>query len=198
MRRSESKTRGRLPAMWRRAQDERGSQLAELAISLPLLVVFVVGIFDFSNAYNLRQKLTTAADEGAIAAAAMPTNDLDQTSSNGPPSVRTAADVAFNYLINENVLPLATQGGCVLPTNISPAGLTWTYVLSDCPGTLTIVVNRGIILSPPATSPKVVGTQVSLSYTYQWQFNRVISLLSAQNYNLPGTIGASGNAENLF
>ena len=79
MRRSESKTRGRLPAMWRRAQDERGSQLAELAISLPLLVVFVVGIFDFSNAYNLRQKLTTAADEGAIAAAAgVPFPELDE------------------------------------------------------------------------------------------------------------------------
>jgi len=35
----------------------------EFALSLPLLVFFVIGIFDFSSAISLKQKLTNAARE---------------------------------------------------------------------------------------------------------------------------------------
>ena len=35
--------------------DDHGAQLVEFAVALPLLVVFVVGIFDFSNAFNYTQ-----------------------------------------------------------------------------------------------------------------------------------------------
>jgi len=177
--------------------DADASQLAELAISLPLLVVFVVGIFDFSAAYNLRQKLETAAAESAIAGAAQPPVDLDQPTPPGPTSVRLVADVALNYLIYEGVLPNATQGGCIL-TNPGQAGLVWTYVLTGCPDTLTITVDRGHIMSPGGTQPRVVGTQVTLSYPHQWQFNKVIGLITAQVGALPATISASANAENLF
>ena len=34
-----------------------GSQLLEFAVALPLLVVFVVGIFDFGEAFNVKQKM---------------------------------------------------------------------------------------------------------------------------------------------
>ncbi len=45
--------------------DTSGSQLLEFAVALPLLVVFVVGIFDFGGAFNLKQKLNNIAREGA-------------------------------------------------------------------------------------------------------------------------------------
>jgi hypothetical protein len=68
------------PALWRVigkwAGDDRASQIVEFAVSLPLLVLFVVGIFDFSSAITLKQKLTNAAREGARVAAADPANDL--------------------------------------------------------------------------------------------------------------------------
>jgi hypothetical protein len=35
--------------------DNRAAQLVEFAVSLPLLMVFVVGIFDFSNAFTLKE-----------------------------------------------------------------------------------------------------------------------------------------------
>ena len=38
--------------------DTSGSQMLEFAVTLPLLVVFVVGIFDFGEAFNTKQKLT--------------------------------------------------------------------------------------------------------------------------------------------
>ncbi|MGA2426160.1 MAG: TadE/TadG family type IV pilus assembly protein, partial [Terriglobales bacterium] len=53
-------------------RDERGSAILEFAISLPLLVVFVVGIYDFSGAFNQKQKIEQAAQEGAIVAGAQP------------------------------------------------------------------------------------------------------------------------------
>jgi len=49
----------RVAALARR--DDRGSQMVEFAVTLPLLMVFVVGIFDFSGAFTLKQKLTNAA-----------------------------------------------------------------------------------------------------------------------------------------
>ena len=48
----------------------------EFAVALPLQVVFVVGIFDFSGAFTLKQKLTNVARDAARAAAAAPSNDL--------------------------------------------------------------------------------------------------------------------------
>ena len=39
----------------------QGSSLLEFAITLPLLVVFVVGIYDFSGAFNQKQKIAQAA-----------------------------------------------------------------------------------------------------------------------------------------
>ena len=47
-------------------------------------MLFVVGIFDFSNAVSLKQKLTNAAREAARVAAADPANDLAQPFRSGP------------------------------------------------------------------------------------------------------------------
>ena len=57
-------------------RDEQGAALLEFAISLPLLVVFIVGIFDFSGAFNQKQKIEQAAQEGAIIAGAQPMSDI--------------------------------------------------------------------------------------------------------------------------
>jgi len=56
-----------LTKVWKRSE---GSALLEFAIVLPLLVVFIVGIYDFSGAFNEKQKIGHAAQEGAVAAGA--------------------------------------------------------------------------------------------------------------------------------
>ncbi len=40
--------------------DIAASQMAEFAVCLPLLIVVVVGIFDFGEAFNVKQKLNGA------------------------------------------------------------------------------------------------------------------------------------------
>lgn len=60
-----------------RIKSERGAALLEAAITLPMLLLVAVGIFEFGRAYQTWQILTNAAREGArIAVLTAPTNSL--------------------------------------------------------------------------------------------------------------------------
>jgi Flp pilus assembly protein TadG len=178
--------------------------MVEFAMALPLLVVFVVGIFDFSSAYTLKQKLTNAAREAARVAAADPASDLGN---NVPASIADAYQVIYNYLLANQISPC----GINLPGG--PTGtLTWTITGNPCGnGQLTITINRGYYFqlqqtgdTPAAatclpqtggTRPSVISTCVSIQYPYQWQFGRVASLLGS-NTILPTNITAIAVAMN--
>src|SRR5260221_11416606 len=77
--------------------DVQGSALLEFAIVLPLLMVFVVGIFDFSGAFNQKQKIEQAAQEGAIIAGAQPLTDIAQRKAN-PDSLQPRGPADSNSL----------------------------------------------------------------------------------------------------
>ena len=51
--------------MTRRLLGERGTAIVETALTLPLLLLVSVGIFEFGRAYQTWQVLTNAAREGA-------------------------------------------------------------------------------------------------------------------------------------
>jgi Flp pilus assembly protein TadG len=51
--------------MWRRLGAEQGTALLETAMTLPLLLIVSVGIFEFGRAFQTMQVLTNAAREGA-------------------------------------------------------------------------------------------------------------------------------------
>jgi Flp pilus assembly protein TadG len=188
---------------WR---DDRGAQLVEFAVTLPLMMVFVVGIFDFSGAFTLKQKLTNIARDAARAAAAEPASDLSQPSQPAPTSVRDAFQAVKNYLATNQI------NDCGLAASGSPAGLTWTFTASAngcaAPG-LTLIINRGYYFSqggsglpsvscaPPAltSGTAIIGTCVSLQYPYPWRFGRVASLLGSA-VALPTQISATAVAMN--
>ena len=160
-------------------RDVQGSALLEFAIALPLLVVFIVGIYDFSGAFNQKQKIEQAAQEGAIIAGAQPMSDI-QSSNGNPDSLQTVVVAVFNSLAGSRVLPNANQVPCAPPGTASgPIGLAWTYKISGCdpthPDDLFIVVNRAV---PSSGSPATVCTMGTVTYPYHYRgFNRVIQLL---------------------
>jgi Flp pilus assembly protein TadG len=160
------------------AKQTEGSALLEFAIVLPLLVVFIVGIYDFSGAYNQKQKIEHAAQVGAIVAGGQPTSDRDSAVAN-PDSLQPVLNVIFNSLAADAVLPLANQGSCtVAAATFANSGLAWIYTISGCSANptdnLTIVIDRGVVVvGPPAT----VSTAVTVSYPYHWRFNSAIQLL---------------------
>ena len=195
----------RIPSAWR---DDRAAQLVEFAVSLPLLVVFVVGIFDFSGAFTLRQKLTNVARDAARVGAADPANDLFQPSTLLPASVYDMFYVIHNYLVANQINDCGISFGSFAQT--PPA--TWTYSNngSGCPGSgLTITINRAYYFPQNAASqapnptcaatttgnPTAIGTCVSIQYAYQWRFGRAASLLGGTAV-LPSTITATAVAMN--
>jgi len=192
---------------WR---DDRAAQLVEFAVALPLLVLFVVGIFDFSNAFTFKQKLTNISRDAARVAAGDPASDLRSPSTFAPASVIDAFQIIDNYLVANNI------NDCGINLSSSPTGLTWTSTATGngCPNPgLTIVINRGYYFSagaatqpanvncqPPAltggsTQTEVIGTCVSIQYVYPWRFGRIASVLGA-NTVLPSTITVAAVAMN--
>jgi Flp pilus assembly protein TadG len=159
----------------RLVKEEQGSSLLEFAITLPLLVVLVVGIFDFSGAFNQKQKIEQAAQEGAIIAGAQPMSDIGSN----PASLQAVSSAVYNSLVGSGVL---ANGACTPPgppANTPPA-LTWIYKWTVCPDDLVITINRGW---SAGSGPAAVGTTVTVQYPYHWRFNSVIQLL------FPGSSG---------
>jgi len=169
------------------------SQIVEFAVSLPLLVFFVVGIFDFSGAISLKQKLSNAAREGARVAAADPANDL---AAPVPVAVSDAWQVVDNYLISEKI------NDCGLATVRTPtqSQLTWTYSATGagCPGNgINLAINRGSIttVGNGANAVHLIQTSVTITYAYKWQFNNVAGLLG-QTFTGPSNLTTTATAFN--
>jgi hypothetical protein len=167
------------PRAWpgRRWPDESASQIVEFALSLPLLVFLVVGIFDFSNALTLKQRLTNAAREAGRVAASDPATDLVNYSTTVPVSIGDAFQVVDKYLISENINDCGLSGAVA---TFSPP-LKWTYTSTGtCPGTgITLLIDRGCINQISTTNGTVdlIGTCVTITYPYKWEFNNVASSL---------------------
>jgi Flp pilus assembly protein TadG len=159
--------------------EDRASQIVEFALSLPLLVLFVVGIFDFSGAISLKQKLTNAAREAARVAAADPANDLGNPSDAQPASVVDAFYVVDNFLISEKLNDCGL-GAPDLPVQTGGT-LTWVSTAPGCPGggTLTLTINRGCVTQQTIndTTVNLVSTCVTIRYPYKWQYSSVAGLL---------------------
>ncbi|MGA2744703.1 MAG: TadE/TadG family type IV pilus assembly protein [Candidatus Sulfotelmatobacter sp.] len=188
-------------------RDERAAQLVEFAVALPLLVFFVIGIFDFSNAFTFKQKLTNITRDAARAAASDPANDLQSYSTVAPASVTDAFYDIYNYLQANSI------NTCGISSTPSPSGvLTWTYTATGngCPPFgLTIIINRGYYFpsaaatqpancqtpQPPGGQTAIIGTCISVQYGYQWRFGRIASLLGGATA-LPTTISAAAVAMN--
>lgn len=189
-------------------RDDNAAQLVEFAVALPLLVVFVVGIFDFSTAFTFKQRLTNMARDAAHVAAADPSSDVLQGTVD-PVSVADVFQIVDNYLLVNNV------NDCGLASNPTPAYaglLTWEFTATGngCPTPgLTIYVNRGYYFpatgatlpasncqfQSPAGQEAVVSTCVSIQYPYPWRFGRAASLLGFTDA-LPTQITAVGAAMN--
>jgi hypothetical protein len=174
--------------------------MVEFAVALPLLIVLVVGIFDFGAAFNMKQELNNAMREGARFGAAQPTNDLNSNPSNSVSAIRMVVD---DYLLAANINDCGLSGA--VPTAF---GQTWIYYASSAPCSgalpLQLTICRGgsacaLVQSSGLSNPvNVPYTQVQISYPYQWRFNNVIQLLiPGAKLGLPKTIKTQATAVNM-
>jgi hypothetical protein len=170
--------------------------IVEFAVVLPLMMVLVVGIFDFGSAFNVKQKLNNAAQTGARFAASLPTNDL--SSGGTPNSVLSVRNVIDDYLTAEEV----NDCGLVRAAGIPSAGLMWTFKASGngCAGEFDLSIERSVaIAAGGGVNVNVICTRVFMTYHYPWQFGKVIGLLTpGATFNAGAhTIGATALAPNI-
>jgi Flp pilus assembly protein TadG len=89
---------------WRRGRDDRGSEVLELALVLPILLLVIAGIMDFGFLFQRYEVVTNAAREGARVAilpgygdadvsarvrSYLNASGLDGSTAAVPPAVRT-------------------------------------------------------------------------------------------------------------
>lgn len=191
-----------------------GAEIVEFVVSLPLLMVAVVGIFDFGSAFIVRQKVSTAALHGARVASNQPASDLSVT---GGPCSAPSSICALRDVI-DTTLTKSRLNDCGLASAVAtgvPGTLTWTFTASTgCPGTLTLKIERGCVLGAPtcagttsttlpappfdAATYWIEATRITISYPYKWEFNRVIGLLvPGANYASTSQITSVGIMQNL-
>ena len=153
-------------------RDEQGSALVEFAITLPLLVVFVVGIYDFSGAFNQKQKIAQAAQQGAITAA----RASCVTCGNASPSDGTVTGVV------EAVMKASSIDTSQILVNPNPAAPVFC---ANPPNTCTtagdnVKVCRNVLLNPPAGGTQTPQCGVIVSFQYPFQFYLPFTSLNNQ------------------
>jgi len=160
------------------AHGEKGTELLELALVLPFLLVMVVGIIDFGNAWAIKDQLTGAARDGARTAVAS-FNDTTNPQCGGTPcSVQAAASATVKALNDANNPSLLTCG--LDPSTDAPTSgtFTWTYT-ATCANPLTITVERAVPEVVNGTT--ALATRVTVTYPYNWNFANVAGLLGGTN-----------------
>ena len=120
--------------------NERGAALLETAVTLPIILLICVGIFEFGRAYQTWQVLTNAAREGARVAVISGTTDHD---------VETAVRIymAAERLGNAGAAPIAVNRKVALGSN------TGTEVTIQYPFTF-ILLDPAVRFVRPAPPPR--------------------------------------------
>jgi Flp pilus assembly protein TadG len=152
-----------------------GVQIVELAIVLPLLMVLLVGIFDFGNAFNLKQKLNDATRAAARFGTNSPTSDLN---SGGTPN----SILAIRNFVDDSLVANGVNDCGLLRAGATQNQLAWTFTASTgCPAPgLSLLIDRsyGVPATVGGQTVQVISTHIQISYSYKWTFENVVSLVA--------------------
>ncbi len=187
MRNSEPATRRCL------ARDTRGTEIAEMAVVLPLLFMLLMGIFWFGQAFRVYGTLTQAARAGARAAVAPVCATCAAGTGPGQYAQTAVQNAMAAASLNTNQLVPVSQWTIPTPA-LCPCGSSGPACAPvTCDGTVTIpmCVQKNVQLSyqAPPNGPGgmgTCGTAVSMRYKYPFQFKIPGTSLDLSTIQLPG------------
>lgn len=136
-----------------------GTQLIELALVLPVLLLLLLGGIEFARGFILKHKLTNAAREGARIAVQQPQLDLDESN---PPTIQTVRNAVVEYLDGEGI-DVSAMG-----TSPTRSNLEFTFT----GGQAEIVIDRGVLVAS-AAGPAIDSTRVTVRYPFNWSLHRI-------------------------
>lgn len=144
-----------------------GAEIAEAALVLPLVFMFLLGIIWFGRAFNIYSTITQAAQQGAVTAArpacatcGQPGDNWNSTSFPGDATVATAVNSvmqASSLDPNQAIVYFPVVTACPNPP----------YPASTCTQTSNnVTVCRSVLLNPGGAAPQC-GTIVSFQYPFK-------------------------------
>ena len=154
-----------------------GAEIAEAALVLPLVFMFLLGIVWFGRAFNIYSTITQAAQQGAIIAA----RSSCATCGNAPTTDATVTGAVGAVMQSSNLDPtqikLSNPGLPACPPP-APAGGACTATINN------ITICRNVQLNS-ATQPLQCGSVVSFQYPFTFylpftSLNMQPVILSAQ------------------
>lgn len=157
-----------------RLREIEASELLEFALALPIILVMVSGLLDFSRAYNIKQKLSNAVREGARFEAAAP---VSEASSASPASLPTLRDDVVTYLNNANVDTSFIGTKLRYDPSAGVCRGTWYTTVGTSKTNYGLEVEKCVQVVDGGTT--IPSTRVTLYYPYDWTFgfDYIIKLL---------------------
>ena len=190
-RRKQSRVRKFRSSSSRLVNCEKGAELVELALVLPMLLVMLVGVLYYGRAWATKDILAGAARDGARVAV----NDFNDTTNpqcagGTPCSVQAAASAVVAAIGNANVDTCGMSPASNPP--FANGGFTWTYTSGGCASSgqpWTMVIERAV--PQTVNNVTVMATRITLSYPYAWNF------VSVNPFGSPLTLGSQAMMTNL-
>jgi len=182
----------------RRAWRECGAaEIAEAAVVLPILFMFIFGILQFARLYMIYSTMQRAALEGAQLAAGSVC-----ATCGGPPttaaSVATSMQPAFNtaHIDYSPITPPTTTPALTACTLPPPGAL----VPCETPaGSPNVCVQRNVVLGTATSGSPVCGASVSFIYPYGFSLPSVTTTapyVSRQTFTFKMPVQAQVKGEN--
>jgi Flp pilus assembly protein TadG len=158
-----------------RLRETEAAELLEFALALPLILVMVAGLLDFSRAYNIKQKLSNAVREGARIEA-ISANDATNPS---PASLPTLRDDVVTYLNNANVNTSFIGTTLTYDPSAGVCTGTWYTTIGTSTTNYGLKVEKCVQVVDTTSATTIPSTRVTLYYPYDWTFgfNHIIKLL---------------------
>jgi Flp pilus assembly protein TadG len=178
-----------------RFKETEGAELLEFALALPMILVMVAGLLDFSRAYNIKQKLANAAREGVR----YQSNETGDLNSSTPNTVPTLRDEVVNYLTNAGGINTSFIATTLSYTGPPTCTGTWYTTRAGSPVTYGLKVERCVKVPDTANSTTILSTRVTLYYPYDWTygFDHIMKLmLPSSNFTSPIRIQTDATMSN--
>jgi Flp pilus assembly protein TadG len=169
---------------------ERGAEIAEAALVLPIAFMFLLGIVWFGRAFNVYSTITQAAQQGAVAAA----RGSCVTCGNTFASDAAVDNVIYSVMQSSNLDTSQIATNAKFPSQVpcpsppAPAG--------GCTTTNNITVCRSVVLNPSKEQDEPQPTQCGVLVTFQYPFQFYLPFTSLNMQRIVLTAQSQSRMEN--
>ncbi len=167
-----------------RLREPAGAEIAEAAVILPLVFLFIIGIYWFGRAFNIYTTINQAAREGARVAVAQSCATCGNAGAT-PTQVGTQVQSSLQA---SNLDPTQMAAPTATPPN--GCGSLSTQVMCQKPPSLNMCVYYKAQLNSSTATPPAGGVVVAFKYPYQVYFP--FPSLNFQQIQMTATVQMKG------